>query len=195
MLGNGWQWTADWSSDRYSGADEIDPQGPATGTLKILRGGSWRNGSKASRVSTRLRGNFDGGFSFRCAGNSLDPQVTTPIPAQLPAPHPGVPVFDAELGREVYRPGGAVSVPRILRKGDPEYSEEARQAKINGTVMLKIVIDEQGNVVHPTVLRGLGFGLDQKAVQAVKKWKFAPAQKDGHPIPAFAQVQVVFRLL
>jgi periplasmic protein TonB len=94
-----------------------------------------------------------------------------------------------------YKIGGGVSAPSILFKVEPEYSEEARKAKFQGTVVLFVVVDEHGNPRDIRVIRPLGLGLDQKAVEAVEKWKFNPGKKDGKPVPVQAQIEVNFRLL
>ena len=86
-------------------------------------------------------------------------------------------------------------LPSILFKVEPEYSEEARKAKFQGTVLLFVVVDEKGNPRDIKILRPLGLGLDQKAVEAVEKWKFSPGKKDGKPVAVQAQIEVNFRLL
>src|SRR5260370_36636391 len=99
------------------------------------------------------------------------------------------------MGGGAYRIGGGVSAPTLIFKVEPEYSEEARKAKFQGTVMLNVVVDEKGNPRDIKVTRPLGLGLDQKAIEAVGKWKFSPGKKDGKPVPVLALVEVNFRLL
>ncbi len=99
------------------------------------------------------------------------------------------------IGGGVFRIGGGVSSPRLLQKVEPEYSEEARKAKYQGTVMLAVEVWEDGMAHNIRVLRSLGLGLDEKAVEAVRKWKFSPGKKDGKPVRVAAQIQVSFRLL
>src|SRR5271155_1582007 len=113
-----------------------------------------------------------------------------------PGSGPGFgPGSGGNMGGGAYRIGGGVSPPSILYKVEPEYSEEARKAKFQGTVLLYVVVDEKGNPRDIKILRPLGLGLDQKAVEAVEKWKFSPGQKDGKPVPVQAQIEVNFRLL
>jgi TonB family protein len=83
----------------------------------------------------------------------------------------------------------------VLAKVEPEYSEEARKAKFQGTVMLYIEVDENGKPKNLRVVRALGLGLDEKAIEAVSKWKFRPGFKDGKPVTVAATVEVNFRLL
>ena len=99
------------------------------------------------------------------------------------------------IGGGVFRIGGGVSSPRLLHKVEPEYSEEARKAKYQGTVMLAVEVWEDGMAHNIRILRSLGLGLDEKAVEAVKQWRFSPGKKDGRPVKVAAQIQVSFRLL
>jgi len=99
------------------------------------------------------------------------------------------------MGGGVYQIGGEVSQPVPIYKIEPEYSEEARKAKYSGTVLLSVVIDANGNTRDIHVVRPLGLGLDEKAIEAVSKWRFRAAMKGGHPVAVQAQVEVNFRLL
>ncbi len=109
---------------------------------------------------------------------------------------PGVgPGSGGGFGGGAYKIGGGVSQPTLISKVEPEYSEEARKAKWQGTVELQIVVDEHGNPKEMRVTRALGLGLDQKAMEAVAKWRFRPGLRDGKPVPVIATVQVNFRLL
>ena len=101
----------------------------------------------------------------------------------------------AASGGGVYRIGGGVSAPQLVFKVEPEYSEEARKAKFQGTVVLYVVVDEKGQPRDLKVVRPLGLGLDQKAIEAVQKWRFKPGLKDGRPVSVSAQIEVNFRLL
>ena len=95
----------------------------------------------------------------------------------------------------VFRIGGDVSAPRLTYKVEPEYSEEDRKAKHQGTVVLAIQVWEDGRAHNIRVIQSLGLGLDEKAIQAVQKWKFVPGKKDGIPVKVRANVEVNFRLL
>ena len=99
------------------------------------------------------------------------------------------------FGGGAYRPGGGVTGPQILYKVEPEYTEEARKAKYQGTVVLAVVVDPDGLIRSVRVIRSLGLGLDEKAMEAVKQWKFRPGMKDGRPVPVQASIEVTFRLL
>ena len=108
---------------------------------------------------------------------------------------PGVgPGRGGGYGGGVYRVGGGVTAPQVLYDPDPEYSEEARQAKYQGTVVLWVVIGADGKAHDIRVQRALGMGLDEKAMEAVRKWRFQPAEKDGHPVAVQVNVEVNFRL-
>jgi TonB family protein len=95
----------------------------------------------------------------------------------------------------VYRIGTGISPPALLSKVEPEYSEEARKAKYQGTVLLSVEVDASGRAQNIRVLHSLGLGLDEKAMEAVKKWRFRPGTKDGKPVTVAAQIEVNFRLL
>lgn len=98
------------------------------------------------------------------------------------------------IGGGVYKVGGGISAPQALSTPDPEYTEEARNAKTQGTCILWLIVDDHGNPRDIRVVRGLGHGLDAKAIEAVKQWRFQPAQKDGHPVNVQISVEVGFRL-
>lgn len=95
----------------------------------------------------------------------------------------------------VYHVSREVSAPRIQSKAEPAYSEEARKNKLQGTVQLSLVIDATGTPTQIAVLRPLGLGLDENAIEAVSQWKFSPGMKNGAPVAVQTQVQVTFRLL
>jgi TonB family protein len=99
------------------------------------------------------------------------------------------------FGGGVYKIGGGVSQPRLVSKVEPEYSEEARKAKWQGTVVLSLVVDDKGQPQQIKVAKSLGLGLDQKAIEAVEKWRFEPGKKDGKAVAVYATIEVNFRLL
>jgi len=89
----------------------------------------------------------------------------------------------------------ALPMPVAIFKPEPEYSEEARAGKFQGTVRLAIVVDTDGTAKDIRVIGMLGMGLDEKAVEAVQKWKFKAGMKAGQPVNVRAQIEVNFRLL
>jgi len=99
------------------------------------------------------------------------------------------------VGGGVFKVGGGVSAPSVLFRVDPEYSEEARKAKYSGTVILSIVVDTEGHAKDIHVVKSLGMGLDEKAMEAVAKWKFKPGMKGGSAVNVRASIEVNFRLL
>ena len=88
-----------------------------------------------------------------------------------------------------------MSSPALVYKVEPEYSEEARKAKFQGTVLLSVVVDDKGNPRDINILRPLGLGLDEKAIEAVQKWRFRPGFLNGKAVSVAAQIEVNFRLL
>lgn len=108
---------------------------------------------------------------------------------------PGVgPGHGGGYGGGAFRVGNGVSAPRALETPDPEYSEEARKAKYQGVVVLWLIVGPDGKPRDIRVSRPLGMGLDQKAIEAVQRWRFEPAMKDGRPVAVQINVEVNFRL-
>jgi len=105
----------------------------------------------------------------------------------------GVPPNGAAIV-EPKRVGGAVSTPVILSKVDAKYTDEARKANVSGTVLVNLLIDEQGNPSNVHVVRGVGMGLDESAVAAVKQYKFQPATENGKPVLVQINVEITFRV-
>ena len=85
-------------------------------------------------------------------------------------------------------------MPVVVYRTDPEYTEQARVAKYQGSVLLSVDIDPAGTPTNIKVQRGLGLGLNEKAVEAVKQWKFRPGQKDGTAVSVQTNIEVIFRL-
>jgi len=100
-----------------------------------------------------------------------------------------------ESKANVLRIGGGVTAPSVLGKIDPEYTEEARVAKYSGTVVLYVEINPQGVAQNMRIVKALGLGLDEKAIEAISKWRFKPGTKDGEPVTVAAQIEVNFKLL
>jgi periplasmic protein TonB len=92
------------------------------------------------------------------------------------------------------RIGGGVSAPQLIFQVEPEFSEEARKAKAAGNVLVNLWVDEQGHPTHVHVIRGVGMGLDEKAVEAVKQYKFKPAMENGKPVLVELNVEVNFQI-
>lgn len=98
------------------------------------------------------------------------------------------------MGGGPYRPGSGVEPPRLLREVRANYTDEGRRANINGEVVLEIVVRRDGSVGDVKFLKRLGYGLDQKAVEAVRQWRFSPARLKGTPVDVVVEVGVEFRL-
>jgi TonB family protein len=129
----------------------------------------------------------------------------TPVPTRTPVPermHVGL-VFNRKLYPEarlwnssddtVYKVGNGTTQPAVVFKVDPEYPEEARKAKVSGTVALSVIVGQDGKARSIHVVKSLGVGLDEKAIEAVKKWKFKPGMKGGQPVNVRATIEVNFR--
>jgi protein TonB len=98
------------------------------------------------------------------------------------------------MGGGVRRVGGGVSDPVVLYNPEPEFSEEARKAKVAGNVLVYLQVDQTGHPTHVHVIRPLGMGLDEKAVEAVRQWRFKPAMENGHPVTVEINVEVNFQI-
>ena len=112
-------------------------------------------------------------------------------------PGRGAGVGDGEgggAGGGPYRPGSGIEAPRLLREVKASYSEEARRANITGDVVMEVVVRADGTVGSARVTRGLGFGLDERAVAAVRQWRFAPARRLGVAVDVVVEVAMEFNL-
>jgi protein TonB len=98
------------------------------------------------------------------------------------------------MGGGVRRIGGGVSAPVVLFAPEPEFSEEARKAKVAGNVLVYLQVDTTGHPTHVRVLRGIGLGLDEKAMEAVRQYKFKPAMENGKPVVVEMNVEVNFQI-
>jgi TonB family protein len=100
----------------------------------------------------------------------------------------------AGTGGGVFRVGGGVSAPVVIYKPEPEYSEEARKVKHQGVVLMAVIVGPDGRPRDLRILRPLGMGLDEKALEAVRTWRFEPAKKDGVPVAVLVNIEVGFNL-
>jgi protein TonB len=92
------------------------------------------------------------------------------------------------------RIGGGVSAPQVIYQVEPEFSEEARKAKVAGNVLVNLWVDTNGNPSHVRVIRGVGMGLDEKAIEAVRQYKFRPAMENGKPVLVELNIEVNFQI-
>jgi TonB family protein len=105
------------------------------------------------------------------------------------------PGYGGNTGGGLYQIGGRVSAPSIMHSVEAEFSDEARRAKYQGVCLVSLIVDAQGNPQNVHVVRSLGMGLDEKAIEAIRQYKFRPAMKDGHtPVPVPITIEVNFRL-
>jgi TonB family protein len=105
------------------------------------------------------------------------------------------PGYGGNAGGGVYQVGGGISKPLLIHEEEAEFSDEARRAKYQGVCLISVIVDAQGNPQNIHVIRTLGMGLDEKAIEAVRKYKFKPALKDGKtPVPVIITVEVDFHL-
>ena len=108
---------------------------------------------------------------------------------------PGVgPGSGGGTGGGPFRPGAGITPPELLREVRPTYTDDARRRNIEGEVVLEIVVRSDGSVGSMRVLQGLGGGLERRALDAVRQWRFAPARRHGTPVDVLVEVAVEFRL-
>ena len=93
-----------------------------------------------------------------------------------------------------FRPGSGIEPPRLIQEVRPNYTDEGRRRRIEGEVDLEVVVGRDGRAANIRVVRGLGAGLDQQAVVAVRQWRFAPARRNGVPVDVIVDVSVEFAL-
>ena len=123
----------------------------------------------------------------------LTAQQTPPTPTESTSPAANqTPVAQPDPDHPVHV-GGSVKPPRLLYAATPTYSVPARQAKFPGKVQVYLWVDEQGNPSHVRVVHGVGIGLDEKAVEAVRLYKFKPATQDGKPVKVDIYIDVNFQ--
>ncbi len=94
----------------------------------------------------------------------------------------------------VYRVGSGVTSPTVLSRIEPVYSEAAREAKLQGKVVLSAIVRKDGSLEVLRVVRGLGLGLDENAIKALKKWRFRPGKRNGKPVDVALNIEVTFSL-
>jgi len=114
------------------------------------------------------------------------PVVATAVASGNPSPPGG--------DSEIYRVGAGVSPPRVIHQVEPEFSDEARKHRREGRVVIKATVGTDGRIHDPHVTRSLGWGLDEKAIEAVSQWLFDPAVKDGRKVAVYVDIEVNFEL-
>jgi TonB family protein len=102
--------------------------------------------------------------------------------------------FTVQDDSAIRRIGGDVSAPVLIYNVNPAFSEEARAAKKGGNVLINLVVDQNGNPTHVRVIRGIGYGLDEKAIEAVKQYRFKPAMQEGKPVPVELNLEINFKI-
>lgn len=102
--------------------------------------------------------------------------------------------FGGGAGGGPYRPGAGIEPPRLLREVKAVYTEDARRRSLTGDVLLEIVVRRDGSVGDVSVIRALGAGLDERAIEAVRQWRFTPARRHGTSVDVIVEVAVEFAL-
>jgi periplasmic protein TonB len=113
--------------------------------------------------------------------------------AKSPSTSDGPPKAEGSIEKP-FHIGGSVRPPKFIHSVDPSFTDAARQAKFSGGVLVYLVVDKEGKPQQVRVVRGIGMGLDENAVAAVKQYKFKPATKDGSPVNVDIYIRVNFQL-
>jgi TonB family protein len=167
--------------------------GKQLGATAILTGEA-RDEGESVRVVVNLRScdkekaGPNEAFTFAYSGSkaSLAPVVSTPKASQ---------VSNGPSNPAAFRSGvGGVGAPVCTYCPPPSYTDPARAAKLNGTALLDVVVSANGETESATMVRGLPFGLNDKAIEAIRQWKFKPATRNGQPVPVMVVIEVTFRL-
>jgi TonB family protein len=143
------------------------------------------DGMKSSN-STTAQGSGSGGGAGTGTGTGIGPGRGSGL-------GPG---WGGGFGGGAYRPGSGIELPRLLREVKPQYTADAMRAKIQGTAVLDCVVTAEGTVGECQIVRSLdsSFGLDQKAVEAAKQWRFVPGKRMGQPVPVLVTIELTFTL-
>jgi TonB family protein len=167
--------------------------GKQLGATAILTGET-RDEGESVRIVVNLRScdkekaGPNEAFTFPYYGSkaSLAPVVSTPKAAAA---------SNSPSNPAAFRSGvGGVGAPVCTYCPPPSYTDPARAAKLNGTALLDVVISANGETESATMVRGLPFGLNDKAIEAIRQWKFKPATRNGQPVPVMVVIEVTFRL-
>jgi protein TonB len=155
--------------------------------------------SPSNQTSGAMPGGQEGGVAGGTPGGQIGGeiggQIGGEVGGQIGGELGGKP--DGQLGGAGELPvhvGGNVLPPRIVTRVDPQYTETARRAKIQGIVIIEAVIDRNGNVTEARILKPLGFGLDQQALTAIRAWKFKPGTLNGQVVPVYYNLTVHFQI-
>lgn len=154
--------------------------------LTIHAGDNWTPG--ALTETARIAKSFDSHLTTTLARNSRGGfEIRIDAPAVAPPPPPPT--------EGIFSVGNGTLPPTLISKVEPQYTEEARTAKYDGSVMLAVVVGADGKAEDIRILKPLGMGLDEKAIEAVRQWVFRPGTNQGVPVRVRAQIEVNFRLL
>jgi TonB family protein len=143
------------------------------------------DGMKSSN-STTAQGSGSGGGAGTGRGTGIGPGTGSGL-------GPG---WGGGFGGGAYRPGSGIENPRLLREVKPQYTADAMRAKVQGTAVLDCVVTADGAVGDCQIVRSLdsSFGLDQKAVEAARQWRFVPGKRLGQPVPVVVTIELTFTL-
>jgi TonB family protein len=117
-----------------------------------------------------------------------------PLPPPLPMTQIKATLKPVSREPGLFRPGEGVTPPKAIYVTDPAYDEKARKQKYQGVCVVSLIVGADGQPRDVKVVRAIGKGLDAKAIEAVSKWRFKPATKNGEPVAVKINVEVSFRI-
>ena len=177
MLGNVWEWVQDcWNASYHGVPTDGSSRESGNCSSRVARGGSWANHPTPIRAAYRRRVLFFARSSTH--GFRLLREVTRTVPQ---------PTDTLALSKDV-------TPPTVLFRTEPVYTLEARKANLEGTVELSAIIRKDGSIEAVKVLRGLGLGLDESAIKALKSWRYRPGMKGGRPVDLRVNIEIKFGL-
>ena len=172
-----------------SGADPAEYAGHLVALAKAGRTPLFATGAiNQSQLTARVEAILDPRRFRRMPSRAM---IITTVLALLVV---AFPLASMQADRKVEKIGADVTAPRPIHKEEPKYTEEAREARIEGSVTLSVIIEANGRILEAKVIRSLDPGLDANAVTAVKEWIFEPATKNGQPVAVAANIETNFRL-
>jgi TonB family protein len=150
---------------------------PARKLILRDRTESWATGSNTRFTRTIAFHSYESGVPIPETALRFDVPTGTFLD-----PGPQIEEGDSAVPVGTVRLGSGVSRPELIQKVEPSSTEDARQAGVSGLILVSLTVDSDGNPGNPVVTRGLGYGLDEKAIEAVRQWRFHPGLKDGVPV-------------
>ena len=188
---------ADYAADDAVLASGAEAQGYAAQLVEVARKvrGNAPQAAVAAAVAMVRRKTLESRIAAILDGTRRRTPSSTRAKTAVPLAAAGLIVILAACqSARVYRVQQVTTPPKPVSMAEPQYSDEARKDKLQGTVVVAVVVDQQGLAQNIHVTRSLGEGLDEKAMEAIKRWRFEPGRLKGKPVRVAATIEVNFKL-